>query len=204
VRRTVAADGAAPRQGATRAGSSTSGAAKGAARRAAPLSRRLLARLLDTAVMAVPVAWVGAPLVQDVTAHLQDKIDAARELGGETTVWMVDPTVLGRAGLLLATLLAVGFVYEAVPTALWGRTAGKALFGLRVADTGTGRRPGFGAAVGRWLSYQLLQVVLVGVLDAVWCLVDRPRRQCWHDKAAGTWVVRGGRPAPARPKSAER
>ena len=32
--------------------------------------------------------------------------------------------------------------------------------------------------------------LVVGVLDALWLLWDRPRRQCLHDKAAKTFVVR--------------
>jgi hypothetical protein len=30
---------------------------------------------------------------------------------------------------------------------------------------------------------------VVGVLDLAWCMVDRPWRQCWHDKAGRTFVA---------------
>ena len=29
----------------------------------------------------------------------------------------------------------------------------------------------------------------IGVLGVLWCLFDRPWRQCWHDKAAHTFVA---------------
>ncbi|WP_338320576.1 hypothetical protein [Streptomyces lonarensis] len=35
----------------------------------------------------------------------------------------------------------------------------------------------------------MLGVLLVGLLNVVWCLWDRPWRQCWHDKVAGTFVA---------------
>ncbi|KIF01613.1 hypothetical protein PL81_34615 [Streptomyces sp. RSD-27] len=75
--------------------------------------------------------------------------------------------------------------YEALPTARWGRTPGKKLCGVRVLTTAGLRPPGFGAALLRWLLYAVL-----GLPGGLWCLVDRPRRQAWHDKAAGTYVAR--------------
>ena len=159
--------------------------------RPAPLGRRFAARLFDLVLTAVLVAPLAAPLVQSVVTHLQDKIDAARALTGPTTVWLVDPTVLRSAGLLLLGVLAVGLVYEVLPTTLWGRTLGKAVFGLRVVGLRSKRAPGFGRSLSRWLCYQLPLLLLVGVLELLWCTIDRPWRQCWHDKAAGTFVASG-------------
>ena len=166
--------------------------------RPAPLGRRFAARLFDLVLTTGAVAPLAAPLVQHVVTHLQDKIDAARELSGPTTVWLVDPTVLRSAGLLLLGVLVVGLVYEVLPTALWGRTLGKAVFGLRVAGLRSKRVPGIGRSLTRWLCYQLPLLLAVGVLDLLWCTVDRPWRQCWHDKAAGTFVASGPvEPSPA-------
>ena len=158
----------------------------------APLGRRLAARVVDLAVVAAAVSVPGTPMVQAVVTHLQHKIDDARQLSGAvTTVWLVDPTVLANAWRLLLVVLAVGLVYEALPVTLWGRTLGKALFGLRVLDRRSKQVPGLAPALSRWLSYQLLLVLLVGVLDTAWCLVDRPWRQCWHDKLSDTFVTAG-------------
>jgi len=165
--------------------------------RPALLGRRLGARLLDLAIVAGAVTPIAVPLVNTVTLHLQQKIDIARTLDGDSTVWLVDPTVLRSAGLLVLAVLTVGLVYEALPTALWGRTLGKALFGLRVLDLRSKRKPGLGRALARWLSYQLLLLLAVGVFDLMWCMVDRPWRQCWHDKAGGTFVTSGAPAAAA-------
>ncbi|QMU67909.1 RDD family protein [Streptacidiphilus sp. P02-A3a] len=159
--------------------------------RPALLGRRLGARLLDLAVVVGAVTPIAVPLVRTVTSHLQQKIDLARNLDGDSTVWLVDPTVLRGAGVLVLAVLLVGLVYEALPTALWGRTLGKALFGLRVLDLRSKRKPGPGRVLARWFSYQLLLVLAVGVFDLMWCMVDRPWRQCWHDKAGGTYVTSG-------------
>ena len=48
---------------------------------------------------------------------------------------------------------------------------------------------GLGAALRRWLVYGVLGLAVVGVVNVLWCLVDRPWRQCWHDKAARTFVA---------------
>ncbi|MFE6835619.1 RDD family protein [Streptomyces sp. NPDC057705] len=153
--------------------------------RPAGLMRRAMARVLDSLVLAAVAAAVARPLLPEATAHVQAKVDAARASGRTTTVWLFDATIAGHLGLVLGAVLLFGVLYEALPTALWGRTAGKKLLGVRVLATATLRPPGFGAALRRWLVYAFL-----GFPGSLWCLVDRPRRQAWHDKAARTYVAR--------------
>jgi uncharacterized RDD family membrane protein YckC len=90
---------------------------------------------------------------------------------------------------VLAVLLVVGVLYEALPTAKWGRTLGKKLLGLEVRDIEAHEPPTFGAALRRWLVYSIPGVLVIGVVGVLWCLFDRPWRQCWHDKAAHTFVA---------------
>ncbi|MFE9254800.1 RDD family protein [Streptomyces sp. NPDC006879] len=158
--------------------------------RPAGLGRRLAARLLDSVVYAAVAVAVAVPLLPRTTAHLEAKIDAAKLQGRTVTVWLLDATTAGHLGLVLATLLLFGVVYEALPTAKWGATLGKRLLGLRVRDTTAQQPPSFGASLRRWLTYGVLGSLGVGVLGAAWCLFDRPWRQGWHDKAAGTFVGR--------------
>jgi len=67
-----------------------------------------------------------------------------------------------------------------------GRTPGKGLFGLRVLQKdGTPVTPGI--AFLRWVGYVVS--FLPFMLGFVWVAVDR-RKQGWHDKIAGTVVVR--------------
>lgn len=153
--------------------------------RPAGLGRRGVARLLDSLVHAAVTAAVALPVVPRVTAHLEAKVDAARASGRTTTVYLLDATTAGYLGAALGAVLLFGVLYEALPTARWGLTPGKKLLGVRVLATATLRPPGFAAALRRWLVYAFL-----GVPGSLWCLVDRPRRRAWHDRAAGTFVTR--------------
>ncbi|MGW7415601.1 RDD family protein [Streptomyces sp. NPDC054863] len=160
-----------------------------AAARPAGLGRRLAARLLDTVVLGAAVAAVAVPLVTQAVDHIDEKIRAAKLSGTTVTVYLLDATTVGFLGVILGTFLVLGVLYEAVPTAKWGRTLGKKAFGLQVRDIEEHEPPRFGGALRRWLVYGVLGILGVGVLNVLWCLVDRPWRQCWHDKAARTFVA---------------
>ncbi|PWK65569.1 putative RDD family membrane protein YckC [Streptomyces sp. CG 926] len=153
--------------------------------RPAGLPRRAMARALDSLVHAAVAVAVARPLLPEATAHVEAKVDAARASGRTTTVWLLDGTIAGQLALVLGAVLLFGILYEVLPTARWGRTPGKKLLGVRVLATATLRPPTFGAALRRWLVYAFL-----GLPGSLWCLVDRPRRQAWHDKAARTYVAR--------------
>ncbi len=160
-----------------------------AAARPAGLGKRLTARLIDTAVLAGVTAVAAVPLGTEAVDHVNAKIDAAKRSGETVTVWLLDGTTGTYLGIVLAVLLLFGVVYEALPTAKWGRTLGKRLLGLEVRDIEAHEPPSFGAALRRWLVYSVPGLLVVGVVGAAWCLFDRPWRQCWHDKAAGTFVA---------------
>ncbi len=67
-----------------------------------------------------------------------------------------------------------------------GQTPGKMLLKLRVVQP-TGDPISFGTAFLRWVGYIISSaVVFVGF---IWVVFDR-RKQSWHDKIAGTVVVR--------------
>jgi uncharacterized RDD family membrane protein YckC len=104
---------------------------------------------------------------------------------------------LGPGLSRLLALVAFVFlaIYELVPTALWGRTPGKAIVGTRVVGIGDGQVPGWKRAILRWVLPALaFQVHVVGwglavLLRAL--LVADPLHRGIHDKLAGTIVVRG-------------
>ena len=104
---------------------------------------------------------------------------------------------LGPGLTRLVALVAFVFLalYEVVPTALWGRTPGKAIVNIRVVGIGDERPPGWKRAVLRWVLPALaFQVAVVGwvlalALRAV--LVLDPLHRGVHDRLAGTIVVRG-------------
>jgi uncharacterized RDD family membrane protein YckC len=160
-----------------------------AAARPAGLGKRFAARLVDTVVLGALVGAVAFPLVTRAMDHIEEKIDAAKLSGETVTVWLVDSTTSVLFGGALAAFLVLGVLLEALPTAKWGRTLGKKLCGLEVRDIESHSAPGFGAALRRWLVYGVLGILVIGVVNVVWCLFDRPWRQCWHDKAARTFVA---------------
>ncbi|MYW11889.1 DUF2510 domain-containing protein [Streptomyces sp. SID2563] len=157
--------------------------------RPAPLGKRFVARLIDTVVLGALTAAAAVPLTGRAVDHIDGKIDAARQTGETVTVWLLDSTTAALGGALLGVFLVLGVLLDALPTAKWGRTLGKKLCGIDVRDIESHETPGFGAALRRWLVYGVLGILVVGIADVLWCLVDRPWRQCWHDKAARTFVA---------------
>ncbi|MET7293632.1 RDD family protein [Streptomyces griseoloalbus] len=159
--------------------------------RPAALGKRLAARLLDTVVLGAVTAVAGVPLGIQAVDHIEAKIDAAKLSGETVTVWLLDGTTSVHLGIVLAVLLLAGVLYEVLPTVKWGRTLGKKLLGLEVRDIEGHAAPEFGAALRRWLVYSIPGLLVVGVVGVLWCLFDKPWRQCWHDKAAHTFVAAG-------------
>ncbi|MFF7972826.1 RDD family protein [Streptomyces sp. NPDC007905] len=160
-----------------------------AAARPAGLGRRFAARLIDNLVLGAVTAAAAVPLGARAVDHVQQKIDEAKLSGRTVTVWLLDGTTGTSLGIVLAVLLVFGVLYEVLPTAKWGRTLGKKLCGLEVRDIEGHEPPTFGAALRRWLVYSVPGLLGIGVVGVLWCVFDRPWRQCWHDKAAHTFVA---------------
>ena len=139
------------------------------------LGRRLVARIIDTVLVAV----VGVPL---------SLIADAASSNNHNVITFVAEVVLGL----------LGFIYEGLMlTRAGGRTVGKMVMGIRVAMLADGAvpvgRPGWIRSGVYWLP-GLLSVLCIpaifSLLNVLWCTWDRPYRQCLHDKAAKTVVVR--------------
>ncbi|MBV2354388.1 RDD family protein [Streptomyces sp. J2-1] len=160
-----------------------------AAVRPAGLGKRFAARLIDSVVVGAVTAAVAVPLGTGALDHVRQKIDEARLSGREVTVWLLDGTTGTALALVLGTLLVSGVLYEVLPTVKWGRTLGKKLCGLEVRDIEAHEPPMFGAALRRWLVYSVPGLLGIGIVGVLWGAFDRPWRQCWHDKAAHTFVA---------------
>ncbi|MEO5659543.1 MAG: RDD family protein [Polaromonas sp.] len=76
-------------------------------------------------------------------------------------------------------------------------TPGKMAIGARIVDAKTGQKPSTAQLLGRYLGYFVSAMPLC--LGLFWVGID-PRKQGWHDKLAGTVVVRkkGGATEPVR------
>jgi uncharacterized RDD family membrane protein YckC len=87
------------------------------------------------------------------------------------------------SGATLITLLVIGYY-----TFFWtlvGFTPGKAILGLKVVRS-NGEKLSFGRSLVRFFSYWISAIPLF--LGFFWVLWDS-KRQCWHDKIAGSQVV---------------
>ena len=66
-------------------------------------------------------------------------------------------------------------------------TPGKMALSMKVVDAKTGRTLTIGQSIGRYLGY-FVSTIPLGI-GLIWVAFD-PKRQGWHDKLAGTVVVR--------------
>jgi len=85
----------------------------------------------------------------------------------------------------------ISYVFPAVAViAFWSAkqaTPGKMVIGAKIVDASTSHAPTMGQLIGRYLAYFLSTIALF--LGFIWVAVD-DRKQGWHDKLAGTVVVR--------------
>src|SRR5512140_1245896 len=105
-----------------------------------------------------------------------------------TEYWSGDKLVQGPVDFL------VNWVLPAVAIVLFWlyrqATPGKMAIGARIVDARTGAKPTTGQLVGRYFAYYVSLLPLC--LGFFWVGWD-PRKQGWHDKLAGTVVVRNRR-----------
>lgn len=69
----------------------------------------------------------------------------------------------------------------------WQATPGKMMVSARIVDANTGGAPTTAQLVGRYLGYYV--AIIPFFLGLLWVAWD-PKKQGWHDKLAGTVVVR--------------
>jgi uncharacterized RDD family membrane protein YckC len=69
-------------------------------------------------------------------------------------------------------------------------TPGKMVIGARIVDARSGQPPSTGQLIGRYFGYYVSMIPLC--LGLIWVAFDA-RKQGWHDKLAGTVVIRGRR-----------
>ena len=85
----------------------------------------------------------------------------------------------------------LSYVFPVVATVLfwyWKQaTPGKMAVSAKIVDARTGKEPSVGQYIGRYFAY-VLSAIPFG-LGFLWVAFDS-RKQAWHDKLAGTVVVR--------------
>jgi uncharacterized RDD family membrane protein YckC len=102
-----------------------------------------------------------------------------------TAYWDSDQLVQGPLDFVLSWVLPAVAVLVFWITKQ--ATPGKMLIKARIVDATTGDKASTGQLIGRYAGYYLATIPLgIGLL---WVAFD-PRKQGWHDKLAGTVVVR--------------
>jgi uncharacterized RDD family membrane protein YckC len=149
----------------------------------APVGRRLVAALVDLALVPVAVLAVAEALW---------RTGALRLAGVSPAGWVAWSWSFGRVAW---TVAAAALAYNTVGVARWGGTVGTWVAGLRV-ETADGGRVGPLRALGRGSvgAAVYLPSVLAPVLVVVgWVTVAAGERRSPADRAAGTRVVRSVR-----------
>ena len=102
------------------------------------------------------------------------------------------PTPLSKdMGVAAALLLPLAYFGWFLSLLVKGRTPGKLLLGLQVLDAQTGRLPGFGKMFVREIIGRFISGLFFGI-GYFWAIFDK-NGQAWHDKIAGTVVVKVGK-----------
>jgi uncharacterized RDD family membrane protein YckC len=102
-----------------------------------------------------------------------------------TDYWLDERFIKGPADFLLNWVLpAVAIVLFWIARQA---TPGKMLIGAKIVDAATGGKPTTRQLIVRYLGYYVSTIPLL--LGLIWVAFD-PRKQGWHDKLAGTVVVR--------------
>ncbi|WP_419554061.1 RDD family protein [Candidatus Poriferisodalis sp.] len=148
----------------------------------------------ETVELARPGTRFGARILDVIIVGIFFFILAAVAFGGLAPSGDDSGVYSGGVAVMSLVGLAILLAYEVVQIAVWGQTPGKRMTGIKVINAAHGGVPGWGKAVGRWLIPGLVLLIpIVGWLLAILCYVsltwDRVY-QGWHDKAAGTLVVR--------------
>ena len=74
-------------------------------------------------------------------------------------------------------------------------TPGKMATKLTIVDAKTGEKPTTGQFIGRYLGYYVSMIPLF--LGIIWVGIDK-RKQGWHDKLAGTVVIKSNHSEPVK------
>jgi uncharacterized RDD family membrane protein YckC len=103
-----------------------------------------------------------------------------------STAWIRGPADFLINWVLPAVAVVLFWIYRQA-------TPGKIAIGARIVDAETGGKPSTWQLIIRYLGYYVSTIPLF--VGLIWVAFD-PRKQGWHDKLAGTVVVRSRRRGP--------
>jgi len=110
-----------------------------------------------------------------------------------TSYWINGSLVQGAWDVLF------NYLFPAIAVVIFwickSATPGKIATKLTIVDAKTGGKPSTGQFIGRYLGYYVSMIPLF--IGIIWVAFDK-RKQGWHDKLAGTVVIKNNRPEPVR------
>ena len=135
--------------------------------------------------------WIrlGAALIDTIILLIVIGIPLTLIYGGQ--YWSNEQAISGVWDVLL------NYVFPLVATIwFWRRflaTPGKMATHLQVVDAKTGNKMSVGQSIGRYFAYIISTIPLC--LGFIWVGIDK-KKQGWHDKLAGTVVIRSNSTEP--------
>ena len=156
--------------------------------------RRLVGWIVDGLIISIVGAALWIPLaisfanrVSDVTSTYPN----SNAPGAQAAYNHVITETAGSFVLVLVATFCISIGYYWLLTGVWGTTIGKRLVGTWVVTSSGWAKVGMGAALIRAVVFVVVGeiVPLFFLIDNLWLLWD-PQRQCLHDKAASTVVVK--------------
>lgn len=152
---------------------------------------RLLASLVDTGLLLCVILPLGY-VVYGSGSILPDSLREPGQAGlADPLGWLVKgPADVFISWVLPAVAVIVFWIARSA-------TPGKMMIGAKIVDARTFGHPTTKQLIGRYFGYYLSMLPLVPPLGMVWIAFDR-RKQGWHDKLAGTVVVRARRTMPEK------
>jgi uncharacterized RDD family membrane protein YckC len=144
--------------------------------------RRLVARLIDSLVYLVATAVPAGLAVAGLVALLEPVPEDSP---------LIPATVIST---ILLLVVGIHYLYEVeVPLRWHGQTPGKRVMKIAIIALEPNVPLSRGRLAYRFVvmfGFNLLSNCYVGLLDPLWCLWDKPYKQCLHDKPAKTVVIR--------------
>jgi uncharacterized RDD family membrane protein YckC len=169
--------------------------------------RRLVGCVIDSVIIGVSVAGLCIPAV-NAYKHAYRAMLLNPDIDEPSFSAIFDQHVLAIGLFTACASLGIAVLYFGLLTRLWGTTPGKRTLGTWVVTSTARAKPGVKSAFIRatvFVIVPLIPFVLFAsaiiraafgpvilfffLADNLWLLVDN-QRQCLHDKAAGTLVVK--------------
>jgi uncharacterized RDD family membrane protein YckC len=173
--------------------------------RLAEFTDRLLARLIDTAILGGATAVVIIPICLIAVFAIFDNFSTTvtivdgEPVGGRAPIEGADVfayllPLLGIIALLILLSLLLAYLYDVEMMFRSGQTIGKRIMKIQVIPLDPAQTLTRGLAVKRFLIQHVavMFVPLLNWIDGLWQLWDKPYRQCLHDKFATTTVIKLG------------